>query len=166
MCLSVMSCSLSGKKPPEKQYHRFVESALRFSTEKNLQVKRPSALGILGNRPMVVHNQEGALVQMQHNFWLESPKVLLNNHLQKVFDQSQIKDDTWVLETQILALEKQQQTAIVAIRFSVYDPYRKSMFDKTYRLKQSLDENSIAAFVQSVSLMIADITQQLLGDLP
>ena len=85
---------------------------------------------------------------------------------QKVFDQSQIKDDTWVLETQILALEKQQQTAIVAIRFSVYDPYRKSMFDKTYRLKQSLDENSIAAFVQSVSLMIADITQQLLGDLP
>lgn len=166
LIIFLSSCSLGGKKAVDKIYYRLSEPTVTFSSDTNpLVVNRPSALGILGNRPMVVQNEEGGLIQMQHNFWLESPKVLMQNYFNKVFN---VKPDhpssTKKLDVEILHLEKKQDTAILELKFVIKDKTGVTVFNKTYLLQMQLKENTIPQFVQSISAMLNNMTLSLLED--
>lgn len=165
MLLSLCACSLSAKKAPEKRYYRFDEPMLQQKIP-SLNVKRPSAMGIIGNRPMVARNTDGSLVQMQHNFWLESPKILLYNYLVKMFEKQPQAQTLFTLNTQILELEKHQQQAIVALKFIVTNETNQVVFNKTYRQQHTLKENTIPAFVDAVLIILKEITNQLHSDMP
>ena len=161
--LLISACSFSGKKTPDKLYYRFPELT-QAPIEKNIIVKRPSAMGIIGNRPMVAQNADGSLLQMQHNFWLESPKVLLQNYLEKIFVNDAENNNT--LNAQILHLEKKQQLAIVEIKFIITNSERQQIFNKTYIEESKLAENTIPAFVKNTSILLKKIVNQLIDDMP
>ena len=161
--LLISACSFSGKKTPDKLYYRFPELT-QAPIEKNIIVKRPSAMGIIGNRPMVAQNADGSLLQMQHNFWLESPKVLLQNYLEKIFVNDAENNNT--LNAQILHLEKKQQLAIVEIKFIITNSERQQIFNKTYIEESKLVENTIPAFVKNTSILLKKIVNQLIDDMP
>ncbi|MBL4659857.1 MAG: hypothetical protein JKY19_05845 [Alcanivoracaceae bacterium] len=161
--LLVSACSFSGKRAPDKLYYRFPEF-MHAPVGKNVIVKRPSAMGIIGNRPMVAQNVDGSLLQMQHNFWLESPKILLQNYLEKIFVNNGANDNT--LNAQILHLEKKQQLAIVEIKFIITNSERQQIFNKTYIEESKLAENTIASFVKSTSILLKKIVNQLIDDMP
>jgi len=161
--LLISACSFSGKKAADKLYYRFPELT-QAPVAKNIIVKRPSAMGIIGNRPMVAQNVDGSLLQMQHNFWLESPKILLQNYLGKLFVNNGANGNT--LNTQILHLEKKQQLAIVEIKFIITNSENQPIFNKTYKKTSKLTENTIPAFVKSSSILLQKIVSQLIGDMP
>ncbi|MBL4773001.1 MAG: membrane integrity-associated transporter subunit PqiC [Alcanivoracaceae bacterium] len=163
--LFISGCSLSGKKPPDKLYYRFPETTQASQT--NLIIKRPSAAGIIGNRPMVAQNSDGSLIQMQHNFWLESPKALLQNYLEKTFVSNiNIGTTSNVLNTHILHLEKKQNTVILAITFTITNNKRQQIFKKTYKQEGQLQHNTIPAFVSSFSTLLENIVSQFSREIP
>ena len=169
ICLIVLvisACSPSAKKPAQNHYYRFPTVTLEPVKNLNLIIKRPSAMGILGNRPMVVKNQDGALIQMNNNFWLDSPKTLLHNYLEKVFLENANNNSTQILNAQILQLEKTQDTAQVAIKFMILDDQNQLVFNKTYKAEKKLEQNSIPAFVKSISALLESLVQQFIHDLP
>ena len=161
--LFISACSFSGKKAPDKLYYRFPEFT-QPPVKKDVIVKRPSAMGIIGNRPMVAQNTDGSLRQMQHNFWLESPKILLQNYLEKIFINNGTDGNT--LNAQILHLEKKQQRAIVEIKFIITNSERQQIFNKTYKEESQLQQNTIPAFVKSISILLKNLVNQLIDDLP
>jgi len=163
----VSSCSSGGKKAIDKLYYRFPEPVTSLTdAQYSFVVKRPSALGILGNRPMVAQNSEGGLIQMQHNFWLESPKVLLNNYLNKVFNfsigQSEI---THYLNVEILHLEKAQDKAILELKFTIKNKKERVVFSKTYFQQDKISANNIPQFVKSMGVLINTMIQQFIDDI-
>lgn len=159
------ACSSSGKKSAEKLYYRFPE-VNSISIDKNIIIKRPSALGILGNRPMVVQTTDGALKQMSNNFWLDSPRVLLHNYLAKLFSAQPANEvETYVLNSQILKLEKQKGTTSLEIKFELTDLKGKQLFKKTYTQSTDVGSNSVPLFVRTLGTMLEKITQQLVKDI-
>ncbi|MCF6288164.1 MAG: ABC-type transport auxiliary lipoprotein family protein [Proteobacteria bacterium] len=165
----ISACSSSSKKATEKLYYRFPDARI-ITLDKNIVVKRPTAMGIIGNRPMVVQNDEGALKQMHHNFWLDSPKVLLHNFLLKIFSNNLPNNSTQkdiILNSQILKLEKKQSIALLEIKFTANNLQGEVVFNKTYSLKTSLasDSNTIHQFVTNIGEMLEQITNQLVEDL-
>ena len=159
----VSACSSSAKKSTEKLYYRFPE-ANSFAVDKGMLIKRPTAMGIIGNRPMVVQDTNGALKQMHHNFWLDSPKVLLHNYLLKTFSNSP-KETDLILNSQILKLEKKQNTALLEIKFTAANLQGKPVFNKIYSLETSLTSNNIPLFAKSIGKMLEQIVSQLTQDL-
>lgn len=160
------ACSSSGKKAIDKLYYRFGEVVQTPIENQNIIVKRPTAMGIIGNRPMVAQNKNGALQQMHHSFWLDSPKILLHNYLQKIFIPTISTDrDKRILNSQILHFEKQQNIAIVAIKFSLIDSNNNTVFSKIYKQNKQLESNSIAAFAAAVNSILEDTVQQLVIDI-
>lgn len=160
--LFLTACSSSGKKAVDNLYYRFPETTL--TSTKPLVVKRPTAMGILGNRPMVVQTMDGALTQMHNNFWLDSPRVLLHNYLLKVFSTAPV-EDTLTLDSRILKLEKKQQQALLEIKFIVTDNNRKQIFSKTYSQSKNLEDNTISKFSLAIGRMVEDLVNQLVNDL-
>ncbi|HHL32678.1 MAG TPA: hypothetical protein ENJ41_08830 [Oceanospirillales bacterium] len=160
------ACSSSGEKIPDKLYYRF-PPAQAYSNEgfSGLTISRPTAMGILANRPMVAETKEGGLIQMNHTFWLESPKVLLHNYLLNTF-ANENTDNTAQhrLQTHILHLEKKQNTAIIALKFNLYGDDNKLIFNKTYQLSEQLEHNSMPEFVKSIAHMLNEIIQQFSED--
>lgn len=161
------SCSSAGKKVIDKLYYRFPEPVVSLSnSEHPFVVKRPVALGILGNRPMVAQNSDGGLIQMRHNFWLESPKILLQNYLNKVFvfssEQSAITDN---LTVEILHLEKKQDMAILELKFVIKDKTGSVSFNRTYLHQKQLAANTIPQFVKSMADLLQLITHNFSDDL-
>jgi ABC-type uncharacterized transport system auxiliary subunit len=163
--LLISACS-SSKKPVDKLYYRFHDIAtISIDNKHNIIVKRPSAMGILGNRPMVAQNTDGALLQMNHNFWLESPKILLHQYLTKLFSND-ISKTKLILNSQILQLEKKQDNALLSIKFTVTDLDNAIVFEKTYQQNMMLATNSIPQFVNNISIMLKKMIQQLIIDIP
>lgn len=162
--LMLTACSSSSKKPVDKMYYRFPESSIQPVKTLNIEVKRPSAMGILGNRPMVVQTQSNGLIQMNNNFWLESPKVLLQNYLSEVFVKVTDKP-LLTLNSQILALEKKQNQALLSIKFSLTDSNNLVVFDKTYKSQKSIGDSSIAAFANSMDTLLEEMIKQLSLDI-
>jgi ABC-type uncharacterized transport system auxiliary subunit len=160
------ACSSSGDKIPDKLYYRFPAAQAYSNGEfSGLKINRPTAMGILANRPMVAETKEGGLIQMSHNFWLESPKVLLHDYLLNTFANEDSKDTAQQrLQTHILHLEKKQNTAIIALKFNLYDDDNKLIFNKTYQLSEQLEHNSVPVFVKSIARMLNEITQQFSED--
>ncbi len=160
---TLTSCSLGSKKIADKLYYRFNEPQVIMANP-DFSVQRPTAMGILGNRPMVAQKADGALLQLSHNFWIDSPKILLQNYLVKTFNVSPEQQDK-TLKATILKLEKKGQTSQVSISFTLIDGDNNTLFQKTYSQQQELSENSMSAFVASVSKSLAEITQALAQEL-
>ena len=165
-CVIVMmigGCSSSGKKTIEKLYYRF-PAANPVSINKNIIVKRPTAMGILGNRPMVVQTTDGALKQMNNNFWLDSPKILLQNYLINLFP-SQIQDESFVLNSQILRLEKKQNITTLQIKFILTDLHGKEVLNKTFAQDRAQDNNSVSLFVEAIGAILTEISMKMVEDI-
>ena len=163
------ACSSGGGTIPDKTYYRFAEPNTHIVDKNISKIERPTALGILGSRPIVAENAQGGMVQMNHNLWLESPKVLLQNYLLKVFNlnnEKVMQKDGNTLSAAILHLEKQQTTAIIEIKFTVKNSNDEIIFNKSYRQSQPMTENSIVDFVHVINQELAAISQQLSTDLP
>lgn len=160
--LFLSACTSSGKKPADKMYYRFPENSLQ-PINKNITVKRPTAMGILGNRPMVAQTNDAALIQMSSNFWLESPKVLLRDYLDKIF-QSNSEQDLYTLKSHILALEKKQDEAILSITFTLTDNNNTPILNKTYKRQTHLSNNTIASFSNAIAKMLKEMVQELSND--
>jgi len=162
--LIVSACASKSNKVVDKLYYRFPEA--QENTHKKFIIARPTALGIIGNRPMIAENSDGALRQMQHNFWLDSPKILLWLYLQKAFSNTANEEDNLsTLGTTLLKLEKKQESAVVAIKFTVKNAENKVIFDKTYNESQALTTNTIASYVKSTSMLIDKIVKQFAEDI-
>lgn len=157
------SCSTGGKKNIDKLYYRFPE-AISLTHHLEFSIPRPSAMGILGNRPMVAQNDEEALLQLNHNFWLDSPKVLLQNYLVKAF-KTTTSGKKNALNVMILNLEKKGETSVVSFAFSLVDSNSKTLFQKTYKIQNQLMQNTMSDFVKSVGQSIETIVKQLSDDL-
>ena len=164
MVLLISACSSSSKKTVDKMYYRFAESNIQPVDNLSIEVKRPSAMGILGNRPMVVQTSEAGLIQMSSNFWLDSPKVLLQNYLTDIFKKH--GDNTSLaLNSQILALEKKQSEALLSIEFTLTNQDNKLIFNRTYNSQKQLSNNSISAFASAISILLEEMVQQLSQDI-
>jgi ABC-type uncharacterized transport system auxiliary subunit len=161
LILLLSACSSAQKKVVDKTYYRFPEPQPSNVSSVDFLIKRPSALGILGNRPMVAENKKGGLTQMNHNFWLESPKVLLQNYLGKLFVKGNQKNERKTLNSQILHLEKKQDMAILAIKFELIDAENKVLFTQSYQRSEKLNQNTIASFVKTIYMLLDKITLKL-----
>lgn len=166
LCLIVLmvgACSSSGKKSSEKLYYRFPAVA-SASIDKNIIVKRPTAMGILGSRPMVVKTVGGALKQMNNNFWLDSPKILLQNYLVNLLPP-QSQAESFVLNSQILMLEKKHEITILQIKFVLTDLKGKEVLNKTYTQERNQDNNSVPLFVKAIGSMLKETTLTMIEDI-
>jgi uncharacterized lipoprotein YmbA len=158
------ACSSSGKKLADKSYYRFPKQQIVPIESMQIHVKRPSAMGILGNRPMVAQTKDGSLIQMTNNFWLDSPKVLLRNYLQEIFIYDTDKNNL-VLNSQILMLEKKHDQALLSIKFSLTNKESQLVFNKTYTSNKTLSENTIPVFVKSIAALLEQMIEQLVTDI-
>ena len=159
--LLMTACSSGSKKQFQKLYYRFPDPQ-SIELTKPILIKKPTALGIFANRPLVVVDSTGALKQMNYSFWLESPKVLLNNYLNKLF-KSELSNSKQghTLYTEILQFEKSQDIALVAINFKLISPKGSIDLDKTYEKQLQSNDKSVSQFVKSIGLMLQQITAEL-----
>ncbi|MCX7552610.1 ABC-type transport auxiliary lipoprotein family protein [Marinicella sp. S1101] len=169
--------SACGNKPAQtKKYYRLSPSAAVTASETKpatLVVKRPKALSILGGRPIVATKEDGSLVQLSHHFWLESPKVLLQDklkvwaseHWQSVSYQVPNDNTHHILDSRILAFEKRQKLAVVSLEFSLYDHENKLLFNQTYDNEQAIEGEGFKAFTTALSRSVDAILIQLTADL-
>lgn len=160
--LMLGACSSSGKKSTEKLYYRF-SAANPVSIDKNIIVKRPTAMGILGNRPLVVLTVDGALKQMNNSFWLDSPKVLLQNYLVNMFS-SKNQSESFVLNSQILRLEKKQNMATLQIKFILTDLHGKEVLNNTFEQERAQENNSVSLYVKAIGEMLNEISMKMIEE--
>ena len=165
------------QKTTAKKYHRLhvdinppAQAQLREDT---LVIKRPKALSILGGRPMVATQEDGSLVQLSHHFWLDSPKILLqdtlktwaSSHWQTVSYQVPSNQPHKVLDSRILAFEKQQNQANVAIEFLLYNEEYQLVFNQTLSQSKTMDGEGYRAYVRAsvaaVEAILTDLQEQL-----
>ena len=118
LLLVLLLNACGNQKTTAKKYHRLQvdshQTAPSQLREDTLVIKRPKALSILGGRPMVATQEDGSLVQLSHHFWLDSPKILLQDilrswatgHWQTVTYQVPSNQPHKVLDSRILAFEK------------------------------------------------------------
>ena len=59
LIITLTSCSLGSKKVADKLYYRFSEPQMIMANS-DFSVQRPTAMGILANRPMVAQKSDGA----------------------------------------------------------------------------------------------------------
>jgi ABC-type uncharacterized transport system auxiliary subunit len=164
LTLIFLSACSSGGKVVDKTYYRF-PTTNQTATGNNYTIEKPTAMGILGNRPMVVQDANGGMIQMSHNLWLESPKILLHEYLKNTFIQNNNTQE-FILKTQILNLEKKGSNSILTIKIALIDQQKQILFSKTYNYEESLEINSIPFFVKSISDSLHKMTEQLINDLP
>ncbi len=173
LCITLI-CNACGSKKAAltKKYYRLnpVPTSITPSTVRpmTLVVKRPEALSILGGRPIVATQVDTSLVQLSHNFWIESPKILLQdliknwakNLWQTVVYQTPAAEQFHWLKTRILAFEKRQELAIAEIEFSLYDQDNQLLFNQTYNAEQNIIADNYDAFAQAMSQAIESIFSQ------
>ena len=174
LIISVYACS--SKQSQTKKYFR-ITSNITANTElrkpNTLVVKKPTALSILGGRPMVATKDDQSLIQLNNNYWLESPKVLLHyiiknwagEHWESVSIQTPHRQDHQVLYTRILAFEKNQNSTNVALEFSLYDQENALIFNQNYEHAEPIDGEGYRAFAKAVGRSVDSILNQLASDL-
>lgn len=172
LVITLMLTACGSKQAQTKQYFRLSDTtAVTNKTLKpmTLVVKRPRALSILGGRPMVATQADDSLVQLSHNYWIESPKVLLQDSIktwaenlwQTVSYQTPADTAHQTLETRILAFEKNQGVAIADLEFFLYDNDNQLIFNQQISATQTLQEDSYKAFAKAMSAAVASILTQL-----
>lgn len=166
----------SNQVAQSKKYFRIKTIEFNEAAEKRnltLVVKRPKALSILGGRPMVATRDDDSLVQLSHHFWLESPKVLLQDifnqwasgHWHKVSFQEPANEAYQVLESRILAFEKQQQSARLSIEFQLYDQDRLLLFSRQLSHNQVIDGEGYRAFARAIGQALEQVLKELAHEL-
>lgn len=164
------------KKAQTKQYFRLSTTPTTITNEikpMTLVVKRPRALSILGGRPIVATQADNSLVQLSHNFWLESPKVLIQDRIkrwaedywQNVIYQTPANIKHQTLESRILAFEKKQNQAIVTLEFFLYDDDNQLLFNQQFNATENIPEDTYKSFAKAMSLAIESIFAQLKAQL-
>ncbi len=174
LIINLYACS--SKQAQTKKYFRIESNAIITSATTKpitLVVKRPTALSILGGRPMVATQDDQSLVQLSNHFWLESPKVLLHDIIknwaklqwQTVSVQTPYQTDHHILTTRILAFEKNQNLSNVALEFSLYDAENALLFNKSYSHSETIDGEGYKAFSKAISRSVDAILNQLSDEL-
>ncbi len=174
MLIFVLLCSACGiKKSQTRKHFRLTATAQTINHSElkpiSLVIKRPKALSILGGRPMVATQADGSLVQLSHNFWLESPKVLLQdrfkqwaeNHWQSVSYQTPTEGNHQILDSRILAFEKNQLQAKVSIEFLLYDADHHLIFNQQFTATENMQGEGFRAFALAISQALDSILEQL-----
>ncbi len=171
LLLLISACS--NKKAQSKKYFRMAPYTSTVVVAEpsplTLVVKRPKALSILGGRPIVATQADGSLVQLSHNFWLESPKVLLQdrikywatNQWQHVAYQVPNNDEHVILESRILAFEKNQDQAMAELEFKLYDANNRLLSNHRLSASKTITEEGYKAFTQAITAAVDDILHQL-----
>ncbi len=170
--LSLLVTACSNKKATSKKYYRLnpvTSTTDTTSKDMTLVVKRPTALSILGGRPMVATQVDGSLVQLSHHFWLESPKVLLQDWLlawarpmwSQVSTQVPAGQNHQVLFTRILAFEKQQDQAKVKLEFSLYDQHNQLLFNQQLAHQETIQSDGYQGFVKAINQALNAVMTQL-----
>lgn len=181
LALLVTIATLSGcsnQKAQSKKYFRLptAEQVTETPAEPKpltLVIKRPKALSVLGGRPMVATQADGSLVQLSHHFWLESPKVLLQDRLkiwavgrwQSVSTQVPAQTAHHILDARILAFEKNQQQARVSLEFLLYNEDNRLLFDRQYDFQQDIEGDGYRAFSRAMGQAVNQILNELAADL-
>ncbi len=172
--ITLSACS--NKQAKTKKYYR-LSPTTEFATTQlkpiTLVIKRPKALSILGGRPMVATKEDGSLVQLSHNFWLESPKVLLQDKLKNwasaqwlnVSYQLPAGETHQILDTRILAFEKRQTNAVVSLEFTLYDHDDKLLYNKQFNAQESIKGEGFMAFTKALSTALSSILNQLAAEI-
>jgi len=166
----------SGKQAQTKKYFRIASSQVSSTTDikpLTLVVKRPTALSILGGRPMVATKDDQSLIQLSHNFWIESPKVLLHDiiknwsaqHWQSVTTQTPNQINFQTLNTRILAFEKNQALATVTLEFFLYDDLNTLLFNKTFTHSETIEDEGFNGFSRAIGRSVDHILSQLANEL-
>jgi ABC-type uncharacterized transport system auxiliary subunit len=159
-----------------KKYFRINSSDPVMLTERRpltVVVKRPKALSILGGRPMVATREDDSLVQLSHHFWLESPKVLLQDvfkkwatgHWQAVSYQEPAETTYQVLESRILAFEKQQHMAVVRLEFLLYDQDRNLLLSQEFSSNKAIEGEGYRAFARAIGQAVDQVLTELSDEL-
>lgn len=154
-----------------KKYFRINSAQITIDEEPiatTLVVKRPTALSILGGRPMVATQEDESLVQLSSHFWLESPKVLLqdillnwaDNHWQAVSTQTPHQQAHHTLNTRILAFEKNQLKAKVSLEFNLYDEDNKLLLTEQYVEVKDMQGEGYRAFAKAIGMAVDAILNQ------
>ncbi len=170
--LLILACS---QKPAStKQYFRLNAPAPAIEVKDKepglLWVKRPQAQGILGNRPFVVTNSDGALQQLSYHHWLDSPQVLLQTiiaqhaqqHWQKITTRKPAGFAHHELSTQITAFEKNGDNAVVTLFFTFYNVKTEQIHQQQFTNIQSFSiDEGYAGFVDAINTATLNILSQL-----
>lgn len=165
ICMLLSSCSSGNKKQFQRLYYRFPEPKT-MQIPMALDIQKPTALGIFANRPLVAVDSTGALKQMNYSFWLESPKVLLNNYLNTMLvSENENTDKSYELQTQILQFEKQVNLAKVKIQFKLFNNEGNLIQEKTYENQLQASDKSVGQFVKNIGLILEQISSELVKDL-
>lgn len=167
--LTLNACS--NNKTHTKKYFRINSQQMIESQAKKpmtLVVKRPTALSILGGRPMVATQEDQSLVQLSNHFWLESPKVLLQDilkrwalgHWQQVSTQTPHQQPHQILNTRILAFEKNMNQAKVVLEFNLYDEDNHLLISEQITQIEALEGDGYKAFAKAIGKAIDAILNQ------
>jgi len=121
----------------------------------------------------VATEANGALVQLDYNFWLESPRKLVHEKLTQWAEQrytrampDKANQKPYLrLESEITAFEKRQNSAAVSIIFIVKNNQGQTLHRKTYEKNQPLDGEGYDAFARAVSTAIQNLLQNLEVDI-
>jgi len=174
--LSILLSACSNQAPNIKQYYRlkadFESSEINSTADDKrttVLISRPKTLGILGGRPMVATKSDGALVQLNNHYWLESPTVLLHNnlvnwaenHWQNVTMNAAFDARLDRLDTTLLAFEKDGQQAKVSIQFVLHDSQGSELLNQTWQQNQTINGDSYAEFVSSINQAVSHILLEL-----
>lgn len=176
LTFTLLFSACNSKKAQTKKYFRLTTTPISVNTNLRpytLVVKRPKALSILGSRPIVATQADDSLIQLSYNFWLESPKVLLQdrikqwaeNHWQAVSFLTPAVGTYRTLETRILAFEKKQNQAIATFEFFLYDANNQLVFNQQFTAIENISEDSYKAFAKAISLATESILLQFNSEL-
>ena len=173
LLLLTLFSACSQKPASVKKYYRLNLIETETEAEKHdatLWIKKPEAHSILGNRPMVATDADGALQQLTHHAWIESPKILLQEFIQQhasrtwqsaVSNRPNSGEDYYQLHTKVLAFEKNKDQALVRMAFSFYNPDMELLKQQTLSIESTFTENSYPAFSTAISKAVNLILQQL-----
>ena len=174
LILSLLILAGCSQKPAAvKKYYRLELPSQQLQTSKQhpsaLWIKKPEAHSILGNRPMVATDAAGALQQLSHHAWIESPKILihellrqqLQNQWQMTYSKRPKSEEYHQLHSRILAFEKNNNQALIRIEFTLYDMYMEQVNHQTIASKQTIQGDDYAAFATAMSQALQTVIAQL-----
>ncbi len=162
----------SQKAAQVKKYYRLdvpTEQVIHPKIEGLLWVKRPEALGILGNRPMVVTDEAGALQQLTFHHWIDSPKVLLHHamvaqaglHWEQAQGGKPAGFDHTELVTQIMSFEKNGNEAVIDIQFIWFDAEGTQLKQQRLSNRVAITGGGYAGYVVAMNQALTTILDQV-----
>jgi ABC-type uncharacterized transport system auxiliary subunit len=173
---SLLLFSACSNQPAKvKKYYRLgnlesTQPTTSHSLRTSVIISRPKALSILAGRPMVATQADGALVQLNDHYWLESPTLLLQQHLknwaqnhwQQVQTNAPFNERHERLDSQIMAFEKDGKLAKVSLHFELVSVDGTVLLDQTFSRSLSIHGEGYVQFVETINralnLILTDLS--------